>query len=163
MEFRQVGVIPLVLRRKNRAYRKQTFRQVAIRPYSSQHPPAFLIAAMSVNHGPTVSDSNTVMLELAIIDNVYENIILPYHNMNFPFSDHRTFSRKFPRNFRKNFRKFLGKFLHPHLPPLPTPHTIHPHPIPQTMNPLRTLNSVFSKTQFDCICKFISHTLHLLS
>ena len=64
-------------------------------------------------------------------------------------------------HFPENFRKFLGKFLHPHLPPLPTPHIIHPHPIPQTMNPLRTLNSLFSKSQFDCIYTFISHTLHI--
>ena len=39
----------------------------------------------------------------------------------------------------------------------PTPP--YPHPITQTVNPLRTLNSLLSKTHFDCISTFISHTL----
>ena len=50
-------------------------------------------------------------------------------------------SAKFP----KNFQKFSGKLPHTHLYHLPTPHITQPHPIPQTVNSLRTLNSFFSK------------------
>ena len=42
------------------------------------------------------------------------------------FSDHHMFSRKFSRNLSKIF----GKLPDPHLFPVPTPHVIHPHPIP---------------------------------
>ena len=68
-------------------------------------------------------------------------------------------SYRFFRIFLKISRKI------PTPPPITlthTPHTTHPHPIlPQTVNPLRTLNSLFSKTHFDCISTFISHTLHM--
>ena len=73
----------------------------------------------------------------------------------------RNFTENFPRNFPKIFRKFLGKFLTPHLPPLPTPHIIHPHPTPKTLNPLRTLNPLFSKTHFLLDYASFSHHFHI--
>ena len=71
----------------------------------------------------------------------------------------------FPGNFREISANFFGNFSEnsyiPLLPPSPTPHITYPHPTPETVNPLRTLNSLFSKAQFDCISTFISHTLHI--
>ena len=63
--------------------------------------------------------------------------------------------------FSEIFRKFLGKFLLSHIFTLPTPHNTHPHSIIQTVNSLRTSDPLFSKTHFQCICTFISHTLHI--
>ena len=120
------------------------------------HPNYHFLDIQQVNH-----ESGMIVDRIVLPQTIYQNIVLSSHNMGFPFSDHRTFYRKFSRNFPENFQKFLGKFLHPHLPPLPIPHTTHPHPIPQTVNPLRTLNSLFSKTHFDCISTFISHTLQI--
>ena len=73
----------------------------------------------------------------------------------------RNFTGNFPRNFPKIFRKFLGKFLTPHLPPLPTPHIIHPHPTPKTLNPLRTLNPLFSKSHLLLDYVSFSHHFHV--
>ena len=72
----------------------------------------------------------------------------------------------FPGNFREISAKFFENFPEisyiPLLPPSPTPHITYPHPTPETVNPLRTLNSLFSLAQFDCISTFISHTLQII-
>ena len=65
-------------------------------------------------------------------------------------------SRKYPGNFSEISRKFHL----PSHPPPPTPltHPIHP---PTPLIPYRTSNPFSSKTHFDCICTFITHTLHI--
>ena len=71
------------------------------------------------------------------------------------------FTGNFPEISPKIFENFSENSYTHHLPPSPTPHITHPHPIPETVNPLRTLNSLFSKTNFDYISTFIFHTLHI--
>ena len=97
-----------------------------------------------------IRDDRRIVLPKAI----YENIVLPCHNMNFPFQDHRTFSRKFSENFPKifkNFRKFLGKFLHS--PPTPLTHHPYHSPTPTTRNCEPTQNFKFNFLN----CTFLVH------
>ena len=74
---------------------------------------------------------------------IYQNIVLPCHNVDFPFSDHHTFSRKFTGNFPKIFRKFLGKFLHPSPTPLTHPPYHSPTPNTRTCEPTQNFKFNF--------------------
>ena len=71
----------------------------------------------------------------------------------------------FPGNFPKISPKIFGNFSENsythHLPPSPTPHITHPHPIPEPVNPLRTLNPFFSIAHRRSKGTFISHRTNI--
>ena len=73
----------------------------------------------------------------------------------------------FPGNFPEISPKIFGNFSENsythHLPPSPTPHITHPHPIPEPVNPLRTLNSIFSIAHRRSKGTFISHRTHIIN
>ena len=102
-------------------------------------------------------------LRIILPEAIHQNVDFSSRNIDFPFSDHHIFSGNFREISGKFFQKFSGKILFSHLYTLSTPHITHPHPISQTVNSLRTSNPLFSKCHFQCICTFISHTLHIYS
>ena len=100
-------------------------------------------------------------LRIIFLQTFCKNFDFSIHKINFPFSDHHTFSRKFTRNFPKFSLKFFGKFPIPHHPRIHPP-MLYTHTQPPTPWTHLELQLRFSRKYKSCVTvRFLNCTFNL--